>query len=130
MRCTGFLAVVTLIGLLATSGPLGAQATKDPIKDKEKKDKEADPPSYVGGKTLADWVKELKNPDPSVRQNAIQMVVQFGPPAKLAVPTLINYSLKEQDASIRGDAAAALGMIGAMERAVDSEEMPKVVTAL
>lgn len=130
MRCTGFLAVITLIGLLATAGPLVAQAGKDPLKDKEKKEKDAEPPSYIHGKTIQEWTNALKHPDPSVRQQAIQNVVSFGPVGRLAVPTLYSYSLKDQDVSLRCDAAAALGMFGAMDRGIESDDMPKVVQAL
>lgn len=130
MRCTGFLAVVTLIGLLAASSPLVAQANKDPLKEKEKKDKEADPPSYIHGKTIQEWTAALKHPDPSVRQQAVQNVVAFGPHGRLAVPTLYSYSLKDQDVSLRCDAAAALGMLGAMDRGIETDDMSKVVQAL
>jgi HEAT repeat protein len=130
MRCTGFLAVVTLIGLLAAGGPLVAQGNKDPLKEKEKKDKEADPPSYINGKTIQEWTAALKNPDPSVRQQAVQNVVAFGPVGRLAVPTLYGYSLKDQDVSLRCDAAAALGMFGTMDRGIEADDLPKVVNAL
>jgi HEAT repeat protein len=130
MRCTGFLAVVTLIGLLATGGSLVAQGNKDPLKEKEKKEKEADPPSYIHGKTIQEWTAALKHPDPSVRQQAVQNIVAFGPHGRLAVPTLYSYSLKDQDVSLRCDAAAALGMLGAMDRGIEADDMPKVVQAL
>lgn len=131
MRFAGFFAVVSLIGLIATADHLGAQTKdpKDPLKE-VKKDKDGDAPSYINGKTLHEWTLALKNPDPSIRQQAIQNVVAFGPPARLAVPTLVSYSLRELDASLRGDAAAALGMIAAMHNAIDAEEAPKVVQAL
>lgn len=131
MRFAGLLAVVSLVGLIAIADRLPGQGKdakdKDPIKD-IKKDKEYD--SYINGKTLQEWTIALKHADPSIRQQAIQNVVAFGPSAKLAVPTLVSHSLRELDASLRGDAAAALGMIANMDRAIDAEEAPKVVQAL
>jgi HEAT repeat protein len=136
MRFAGLLAVIALIGFVATADHLGAQTkdtkdpkdAKDPLKD-IKKDKE-DAPSYINGKTLHEWTLALKHADPSVRQQAIQNVVAFGPVARMAIPTLTTYSLRELDASLRGDAAAAIGMIAAMDKAIDAEEAPKVVQAL
>lgn len=64
----------------------------------------------IAGKALEEWIKEVSDPDPSVRQLAIRTVVNFGPPAAKAVPSL-QKALQSTDASVRGDAAAALGMI-------------------
>jgi HEAT repeat protein len=122
MRFARWFTVVALSSWLAFSGLATAQ-----LKDKEKpKD---DTPAEVEGKTLAQWKADIREKDISVRQHAIRMVVRFGPLAREAVPNLI-LALGERDASVRGDAAAALGMLGGMEKGIDNEDVNKVVTAL
>jgi len=55
--------------------------------------------------------------------------VNFGLAGAKAVDVLVE-STRHSDASIRGDSAAALGMLAGMERAIDPEKIPKIVTAL
>ena len=40
----------------------------------------------MAGKNLDQWIKEIEDRDPSHRVVAITAVLQFGPPAKKAVP--------------------------------------------
>src|SRR5437588_11507019 len=35
----------------------------------------------VGGRKLEDWIKDIDSPDPSVREHAIRIVLEFGPAA-------------------------------------------------
>jgi HEAT repeat protein len=120
MRFARFAAVMALCSWLTLAGLADAQ-TKEKAKD--------DAPAEIEGKSFAQWKADIREKDISVRQHGIRMVVRFGPIAREAVPSLI-LALGERDASVRGDAAAALGMIGAMEKGIDPEEVPKVVTAL
>jgi len=124
MRHAFWFTNIFLIGLLACVAPAAAQAPKD--KDKEKPKNESPDPNI---KPLSKWVAEIRSPDMSIRQQAIQTVVGFGPAAKDAVPNLI-LSLRDYDASVKGDAAAALGMIAAMDKAIADEDLPKIVAAL
>lgn len=78
----------------------------------------------LGGKGLEDWIKEISDPDPSVRQLAIRTVVNFGPAAQKAVPSL-QKAVLSTDASVRGDAAAALGMIQ-----LNTDDLPRVGSTL
>lgn len=103
-------------------------ATAAQAKDKEKP-KDEGTPTEVDGKTFIQWKADIRDKDISVRQHAIRTIVRFGPTAREAVPNLI-LALGERDASVRGDAAAALGMLGAMEKGIDAEDVSKVVTAL
>ena len=64
----------------------------------------------VGGKTLSQWIADLKHADPSVREEAIRAIVLFGPAASEAVPHLVD-RLQDNDASPRCKAVIALGMI-------------------
>src|ERR1700722_10670772 len=43
----------------------------------------------VGGKTFHQWTDDLKNPDPSVREEAIRALVRFGHDTPRAIPLLI-----------------------------------------
>lgn len=105
----------TLGLILAVGGPLLAQGAKDAKDVKE---------SLPGGKSLPEWLRDFKNPDPSVRENAIRMVTQFGSISREAVPALIT-ALGEKDSGLRGNAVLALGMIG-----LDDKNMKNGVAAL
>ena len=61
------------------------------------------------GKTLSQWIAELKDTDSEVRFNAATVLSAIGPDAKPAVPALIE-ALKVN--GIRKTAAVALGVIG------------------
>jgi HEAT repeat protein len=66
----------------------------------------------IDGKTMYEWMKELKNAkDPGMRVRAIHAVKSYGTDAREAVPLIIN-ALKDSDASVRVNAAIALGLIG------------------
>jgi len=86
----------------------------------------ATPPvvTEVGGKTLAQWKRDLGGPDPSDREEAIRAITLFGPAASEAVPELIK-RLHDSDASPRCKAVIALGFIK-----IDDKERPRVVEAL
>lgn len=78
----------------------------------------------VGGKTLTQWMHDLDNSDPSVREEAVLAVSMFGPSAAEAVPELLK-RLHDPDASPRSKAAIALGFIKA-----DEKDRARVVEAL
>ena len=80
--------------------------------------------STVGGRGLNEWVTDLKNADPSVRERAIRAVVMFGPLASQAIPTIIERT-NDKDGSPRIRAVMALGMMELADR-----DIPKVVEAL
>jgi HEAT repeat protein len=112
-------------GLLILGSALAVGAPEKPAKEDPKSDKESSIPKDVGGKTIEQWIKEIKeDPDPSVREAAIQAVVQFGPGARKAVPALIT-ELQDRDASIRSHAAISLGAIGC-----DEKDLKRGVNAL
>jgi HEAT repeat protein len=71
--------------------------------------------SLIGGKSLDEWIKDIHSRDASVREHAIQMVLEFGRDgARRATPELLKLLEKgEEDTSPRVNAAIALGMIGA-----------------
>jgi HEAT repeat protein len=81
------------------------------------------------GKTLYDWLKELKETkeqpkDPGVKVRAIHAVQFYRSEAREAVPAIIK-ALKDPDASVRVNAAIALGLIG-----LDTKDLKEGITAL
>jgi hypothetical protein len=115
MRST-VTAVTVLFGFLVFAAPLPAQA-------KGKAEAvEAKPPDEINGKTLAQWVKQIKDRDPGLAEVAIRSVVFFGSKAsKEATPALVD-ALSFTDTSLRVNACISLTMIGVpdsdMKRAV------------
>ena len=78
----------------------------------------------VGGKTLAQWVADLKHADPSVREEAIRAIPYFGAAASEAVPRLLEH-VHDPDLSPRSKAVTALGMVP-----VDEKDRLRVIEAL
>lgn len=114
----GILALATLSGIRA-------QDTKPDVFDQNKKADMA--PSYtreVGGRPLSEWMTDLKNIDPSVRERALRAIPLFGPPASQAVPIILDRCL-DRDASPRVRAIGALGM---ME--IADKDLPKVIETI
>lgn len=73
-------------------------------------------PTEILGKSVKDWVGELKDRDPAVRVKAIQILTHFGESARgLAGRPLID-RLKDGDASVRVNAAMAIQSIGLEEK--------------
>jgi HEAT repeat protein len=81
-------------------------------------------PTEVGGKTMTQWMTELKNSDPSTRAQAILNLVAFGEAARDAVPLILD-RCHDPEASPRVKAVLALKFIAVRDR-----DKPKVVEAL
>jgi HEAT repeat protein len=88
---------------------LGLLTAAAPGKSDEKAKKEPDP--QIGGKTLDQWILDIRNSDPAVREAAMQTVPLYGKMGRKAVKALIN-ELKDQDPSLRISACIALGVVG------------------
>ena len=78
----------------------------------------------VGGRTLNQWISDLRHPDPSVREEAIRSIILFGPEGARAVPQIVE-RLSDRDSSPRVKAAIALGVLP-----VADKDTHKVVEAL
>src|SRR6266849_3185621 len=100
MRSSPFL--VTLLWAVLATAPL-------PAAD-DKKLGEITPPTEIAGKSLEQWVDEIRSTDPGVVENAIRTVLHFGRDARKAGPNLI-LQLDSLDASLRANAAIALGTL-------------------
>jgi HEAT repeat protein len=79
----------------------------------------------LGGKTLAEWIKDLQNRDPSVRRDAIQAVQFYGEDSCDAVPQLVRILSYEKDVALRINAAGVLRNVEVLNR-----DVPSVVKAL
>jgi HEAT repeat protein len=92
-----FLAPLATAALCLTS-IASAQGTagKEPVAD---------------GRTLSQWVEELKAPAPQTRNAAAYEISGMGPAAAPAVPALIA-ALDDPEASVRFPVTVALGEIG------------------
>jgi len=78
----------------------------------------------VGDKKLSQWIVDLKNADPSIREEAIRAISFFGPAAAEAVPALLHL-LHDPDASPRAKAIVALAFIK-----INEADRSRVVAAL
>ncbi len=110
-------AAVALTVFLATYQPGAAQPgkkTDDPKKTS----------AQVGGKTLDQWLDDLKSKDPFIRERAIASIKLYGPGARVAVPALIR-AMADRDVALRVNAIIALGIIG-----MDQQDVQSGVTAL
>jgi len=68
------LAAFTLSALLAATMPSQAQDPKEPTKLPELKW-----PLKIGDKDLNTWLKDLRDPDPTIREAALKTIPGFGP---------------------------------------------------
>src|SRR5438309_7274143 len=65
-------------------------------------------PETLAGKTLDDWIKELRSTDPSVKENVLRTIPLFGDKAAKAVPAIIDHLNPGYDVSVRVNACVAL----------------------
>jgi len=77
-------------------------------------------PQEIGGKTLEQWIAEIKSKDPAICENAIRTIVLFGRKGAKAAPALID-QLSHRDSSVKGNAAASLGYLSAYMTNADTE---------
>lgn len=78
----------------------------------------------IGGKNLKQWIVEIRNGDPGVRENAIRTVPLFGKEARKAGHALVT-ELADHDTSLRVNAIIAIGQIG-----LDAEDIEAGVKGL
>jgi HEAT repeat protein len=83
-------------------------------------------PKVVGGRDLREWVKDLSDKDPAVREMAIKVVPNFGPDAVPVATRALVARANDEDTGVRVNAIIALGAIGARTR----EEAKPIVDAL
>lgn len=127
-----------LAGVIAV---LPAFAQQD---DKDKKNKPEPKPAQVGsivsseivlgGKNLAEWIKQTTRKDPYLREQAVRMIGQFPPDLetkKKVIPVLVGL-LDDRDAGV---GASSLGSLQAFlkfekDEAIDQKDFEKLIKAL
>jgi HEAT repeat protein len=120
MRCRTLVLAACLLGIA------GAWAVAD---TKPSKPAAPTPPSQIGGRTLQQWIHDIKRDDPSVRQTAIKVVPGFGLPAvKEVVPVLLDILRYDRDGSCRVN--AALAVYNMAEHVPDGEMTSNAVRVL
>ncbi len=118
-----FIALFLSTALVSSQG-------KDKDKDKDPKKEMGSFPTEIAGKDIKTYDKEMRSTDPAVRQAAVRTLPYFGPPARKYTTVLIYFlsATNEPDASVRADAATALGSIGFDEK--DAKGFQEGMTAL
>ncbi len=94
---------IALLCLMVVS--LGVSAQTQPVKPALNTNPE------FQGKTLDQWIKEIEDIDPSVREHAIKMVAMMGPAAKKAAPAISRQINTNNDLSPMTNAIIAIGLI-------------------
>ncbi len=102
MRIINGIGVVVLASVVQPAVAVAQEKGAIPLKPKE-----------VAGQTLDQWVKEILDRDPGVRERALQTVVLFGPEARRHAAHAILQEMSDRDPSLRANAAVAIGAIGA-----------------
>jgi hypothetical protein len=105
--------VVALSALMAAAAPNAAGQPKpaQPPTAAPKDMAVPNSPAYpleVGGRSLEEWIKEIDNPDPSIREQAIQTVLHFGPSATKAIPMITGQVQRLNDIGPQAFAIIAL----------------------
>jgi len=115
-RLIPFGLMFSMFMLVVPDSP-GQPATSEP---KDPKD-EIKWPKEIGGKTLDQWVREMRSsPDASTRDQAIRTIPNFGPDSrKAASANLVNAILNERDVNVRLTAINTVPLIGFDEAYAD-----------
>jgi HEAT repeat protein len=104
-----------------------AQEALERIRGKKEPGKE--PPAAFtdagAGRSASQWIRDLKHPDPSMRENALRTLPLMGRAARPAVKDVINILANDRDISPRTHAALCL-----MQMDVDEDDVPAVIAAL
>jgi HEAT repeat protein len=135
------LAVGAAVGAAAPPLPTGVRQAvpvraqpgkKDADKKEEKKDEKKDEikwPTEVGGKHLHDLVREINDPDPSVRNAAVHTLPLFGPVIreKPASTALLHRLTIEPDPAVK---VALIGVVAGVHPFKEEAENKEAVSAL
>lgn len=93
----------------------GGQPPKDPAAKEPTKPKEPEWPSQVNGRGLGEYLKDLTDPDPFVRDVALRTIPNFGPPSRKGTGKMILQRMDtktEKDPMVRYAAYACAAVIG------------------
>jgi HEAT repeat protein len=92
--------------------PKPAVPPGEPEKPKEP-EKPFEWPKDVNGKNLQEWIEELRNPDPSLREVAVRVLPAFGPEARKAASRKVMTMIADDpDPGVRMAAMTTAGLLG------------------
>jgi HEAT repeat protein len=132
MRFTPLSAVALSLFFAGTPAASGQGGAKTTSQGGAKMTSEASRDQAIGGKKFDDWLHDLKDPDPSVVENAIRTVPLYGKLAREAAPILINKVVKTDlvylDISIKSNIAIFLGTVGVNDG--DQDDAVRALRAL
>src|SRR5262245_25848384 len=115
--CSLFLVVVVALEAAVANGQVRQAEDKAPDMKKSAQ--------TIDGKTMYDWMKDLKDSrDPGVRVRAIHALQFYGKDARETIPHIVK-ALNDRDASVRVNAAIAVGLIG-----FDAQQLSDGINAL
>ncbi|MBI1916357.1 MAG: HEAT repeat domain-containing protein [Planctomycetes bacterium] len=101
--------VLTVLTLALLVPSFSAQNAKPEATPSTSSDSGYKVPESLAGKTLDEWIRELRSLDPSVKENVLRTLPLFGDKAAKAVPAVINLAnLEGQDVSVRVNVCIAL----------------------
>jgi HEAT repeat protein len=84
--------------------PVQAQGEKKEVEKKRSAER-------LNGKSMFEWMNDLKDKDPSIRERAIAALKAYGPEAREASRDVIR-AINDKDMSLRVNAIITLGFIG------------------
>ena len=121
----------TLIILFVTIGPVIAQPPIVPRISLRRVPspqggKKIEYPERFNGRPLYEWLKDLTDRDPAVRETAIKIIPVFGPDAVIPLTKGLIARANDEDMGVKVNAIITLGAIGARNR----EEAKPIVDAL
>lgn len=120
-----------LVLALSVAAVVGAQPPKEPDKKEPPKPPEVKWPTEINGRDLAAMMKELEDPDPTVREFAARQLPAFGPPAQKGAVSkmLIERMTRETDPGVRYAVYGAVGAISFDAEADNKEALRLLIAA-
>lgn len=86
-------------------------------------------PNPITARPLNEWLRDLNDTDPSIRDGAVRAMVFFGREGRAALPQLLRILREDSDTGLRSNAAITIGLIGADDRDIPTT-VPVLVKAL
>ena len=84
-----------------------------PMVEKKDPDKPFDWPTSLYGRAMSEWMKEINDNDPAIRETALRTIPNFGPPARKAGTKAVLFRMNGVNETDPGVRAAAFEAIGA-----------------
>jgi HEAT repeat protein len=109
--------------------PAAPQPNPTPAEPAKDKDKEPEWPSAINGKPMSEFIREVGDSDPAIREMALRALPGFGPAAQKEAGKLILSHMepsKESDPGVRAAAFEAAGSLG-FDNDLDTREAIRIL---